>query len=316
MKTLTIGRGNFFGVAYSPDGRYLVSGNSERHIRFWDLSTFQERLHFAVPEGDPLRGMTFTYQTPTFLLHGPRLVMTSTVWDISRAWESLAQVAADRPPLPGEKLFTRVELEHPGQDPHITMAAGQAGNRLVGSNWSYIGPRRTHALFWGPQGHCHRRFSFVNDSHVTMALALAPDGQLLAASLRKRVLLVDLAAEKTIAELPQTDTNALRFSPDGQLLAVAAGRSVRLWDVNTHKLLARFPPFQRHVYGLAFHGTGQLLAAGSADGEVRLWDTASFEQVACLDWKVGAIHNLAFSPDGMTIAAAGHANTIVVWDLE
>jgi hypothetical protein len=33
MKTLTIGRGIVNGVAYTPDGRFLVSLNSNRRVR-------------------------------------------------------------------------------------------------------------------------------------------------------------------------------------------------------------------------------------------------------------------------------------------
>jgi hypothetical protein len=50
MRTLTIKRGNFAAVVYTPDGRTLISLNSHRHVRFWDLTTFTERLSFALPQ--------------------------------------------------------------------------------------------------------------------------------------------------------------------------------------------------------------------------------------------------------------------------
>src|SRR5436305_11153775 len=51
MRTLGIKRGNFAAVVYTPDGRTLISLNSRRHVRFWDLATFAERLSFALPAG-------------------------------------------------------------------------------------------------------------------------------------------------------------------------------------------------------------------------------------------------------------------------
>ena len=49
MRVLSIRRGNFHGVAYSADGRFLVSLNSRTHVCFWDLATFTQRLVFTLP---------------------------------------------------------------------------------------------------------------------------------------------------------------------------------------------------------------------------------------------------------------------------
>ena len=35
--------GTVFCVAFSPDGRWLVSGGSDRTLRFWDTSTLHEQ---------------------------------------------------------------------------------------------------------------------------------------------------------------------------------------------------------------------------------------------------------------------------------
>ena len=61
-----------------------------------------------------------------------------------------------------------------------------------------------------------------------------------------------------------------------------------LSDNEARAALARFPAFQRHAEALAFHPSGQYLAAGSREGEVRLWRMEDRKQVACLDWKIGA----------------------------
>jgi WD40 repeat protein len=305
MKTLTITRGNFFGVDYTADGRYLVSGNSGRHIRIWDLTTFTERVRFVLPYSAVARANAF-------FLHAPRLVLGSSVWDLTRAWAHLEGAKRDLPPE-GE-LFAKLELDTP--TPFVTLAAGLAGDLLVGSVWLGGMPQRTQLFVWGPQG---RRQRQLDAPQLTWGrLALAPDGRSVAAVLHpKRALLIDLSDGQTVAELIHTDApQVLRFSPDGRLLAVAAGRTIWLWDVPSRTPLARFPAFQRHAEALAFHRSGQFLAAGSREGEVRLWDTSDRKQVACLDWKIGGVHGLAFSPDGMTVAAAGHNGAIVIWDLE
>jgi WD40 repeat protein len=273
------------------------------------LTTFTERLRFTLPA-------EACSNTRTFFLHGPRLVLSSSVWDISRAWDQLEKGPSGGRDLPSEEeLFARVVLE---QEAHTTsMAFVTAEDMLVGTVWSAGHQQRTQVVVWGPDGKCRRALD-VADFRWGGPLALAPDGRLLAAcGFSNRAMLLDLADGNPVAELAHTDDlQVLRFSPDGRLLAVAVGRTVWLWDVAARAVLASFPAFQRYAKALAFDRSGRFLAAGSREGEVRLWDMADCKQVACLDWKIGAVHGLAFSPDGMTVAAAGHNGTLVIWDLE
>src|SRR6516162_1632009 len=91
MRVLSIRRGNFHGVAYSADGRFLVSLNSRTQVRFWDLGTFTERLAFKLPE---------RYRFGNFALSGPRLLVGESVWDLTPAWGYLRQPGAGGPPRP------------------------------------------------------------------------------------------------------------------------------------------------------------------------------------------------------------------------
>jgi WD40 repeat protein len=313
MKTLTIGRGNVNALAYSDDGRFLVTLNSGKRLRFWDLATFSERLAFTLPE----RG---GYFQRAFCLHGDLLVLSDRGWDLGAAWDCLAQ-SAQRPGQrcrPSSAPVAPVVLEH---KTNVMILAGAAdGQSLAGVTGAHFAQQVVgrHLVVWNQQGRCLRRFPVADMS--MSALALSPDGQLLAVpdgGLRPAVLFFDRNSGTEVGRLGLTNqAQRLAFSPNGRLLACAAGRTVRLWDVANLALLDRFPAFQKHAKALAFHPNSQLLGAGSREGEVRLWDTSSHKQVACLDWKIGAVNGLAFAPDGMTVAAAGHNGTIVVWDLE
>ncbi len=307
MKALKIKRGNFFGVAYSADGRYLLSGNSGRHLRFWDLATFEERLHLALPH-DARSGSL------TFYLNGPRLVLGETVWDLTRAWEHLREtVGSKRPGKPAGDLWARIALENQPRAP--LLADGATGESLLGVIFHYNRDDRSKGRMWDRQGRFQRAFDLPGLSWRPPALH--PATGRLAGSVGHGALLIDLKSGKTAHTLVHTTVpNVLRFSPDGQRLAVAAGRCVWLWDVETGELLSRFPAFRCHAEGLAFHPGGNFLVAGSREGEVRVWDVRDGKQVAAFDWEIGAVHALAFAPDGMTIAAAGHNGSVMVWDFE
>jgi hypothetical protein len=310
MKTLTIGRGRFNGVAYSPDGQTLVSVNARWRLRFWDLATYTERLALTLPQQEA----GFYFQP--LCLAGGLLALNGGLWDISPAWEHLGGLRGQTAGAPrsDRPLCAPVALEGAQATRLVTLAPG--GRAVAGALWDSW-PRREHQVrLWDTGGRCRRQCSVADI--ILSGLALAPDGQTLAlTTLHRVVLLFDLASGREVARLQHTDVpTRLLFSPDGRLLATLAGKSAWLWDVATHRPLTRFRAFQRYAEALAFHPAGRLLGVGGRDGEVRLLDTSDLRQVACLDWGVGAVHDLAFAPDGMTVAAAGQNNALVVWDLE
>jgi hypothetical protein len=95
MKTLTIRRGNFRGVAYTADGRALVSLNSGTQVRFWDLEAFEERLGLSLPAE--------VGRYHNFALLGRRLLLGSSLWDLTPALDYLGPPARGRPPGPAFK---------------------------------------------------------------------------------------------------------------------------------------------------------------------------------------------------------------------
>ena len=303
MKTLTVGRANFNALAYSADGRWLVSLNSRRQVRFWDLTTFRQVLWFRLPQPTWQEGLTLSPW-------GDRLVLKMHVWDVGPAWDYLRQQPRDKP----EVLWRAVELRE-APAPWFRILAEPDGELLAGVVTSTSSPCVSHVQLWDREGNCRKKLPAPEDVYWPHAVAVK--GNVLAMCFGKSAVLFDLERGEEVARLEHAMwPNRIVFSPDGRLLASCARRHVWLWDVASRQVVARSPAFRKYAEALAFHPEGKLLAGGSRDGEVRLWDAASLKPVARFDWDVGAIHGLAFSPEGMTVAAAAHKNAIVIWDLE
>src|SRR5262249_14321548 len=145
-------------------------------------------------------------------------------------------------------------------------------------------------------------------------MAFAPDGKLLAAGERWKVLLYDTATGKPERVLekegPRVRVGCLAFSPDGTLLAVGKGTgdtagAVELWDVKTGALVWSARGHAGGVTSLAFAPDGKLLASGSWDKTVVVWEPAARqEKTRILMIPARVVRALAFAPDGRTLAIA------------
>ena len=74
-------------VAFSPDGRHIVSGSDDKTIQVWDAQT-------GAPVGKPLQGHTSTVMSVAFSPDGEHIVSGSIDKTI-RVWDTQAQVQID-----------------------------------------------------------------------------------------------------------------------------------------------------------------------------------------------------------------------------
>jgi RNA polymerase sigma factor (sigma-70 family) len=113
---------------------------------------------------------------------------------------------------------------------------------------------------------------------------------------------------------------AIALSPDGKVLAEANGEVLRLWDARTGKELRRIPceTVQHHPLPLVFAPDGAALATVAKDHSIRLYQAATGKETLTLPPLSEGVRCLAFAPDGKSLLAAtgqGQGGAIRVWEL-
>jgi WD40 repeat protein len=162
--------------------------------------------------------------------------------------------------------------------------------------------------------------------HAVIGVAVSADGKRLAACARDRIVLFDLATEKTVRvirlRVPASwgGGEKVTFSPDGKILAATEPGLgfVRLWSVETGKAL-HATRLGGAAMAIAFSPDGKTFAAGSwGDNLIRLWDVATWKETtkASSGPPESWVGSIAIAPDGKTLAVGTGGGVIHLLDPE
>ncbi len=257
-------------LAFSPDGRRLVSGHAGGQIALWDLASGKPLLPQQRHEDD--------VAVVRFSPDGRRVVSGGDD-DTARLWDAASG-----------KMLAR--LEH--QDFVRTLAFGPDGTTvLTGSHdrtarlWDAVTGRRLGTLL------PHRR--------PVLAVTFADQARRLVSYSRDGVGRVWEAARTDHAERTFAtggDVYALALhEPTGRLLVGGVGTQAHLLDARTVRPAGPALLSPDEVWAVAFHPDGRTAYTGGPDGQVRAWDLARRQVVRA--WK-GAhyVRGLAMHPEG------------------
>jgi len=147
-----------------------------------------------------------------------------------------------------------------------------------------------------------------------MAMALSPDGKLLAQSgLDGSIHLWSLKRGQSFYRLQghTQAVNVLAFSADGQwLVSGSHDRTLRLWHLQTGDLIRLFAGQTSAVTSVAISRDRVLLLSGHTDGSLCWWDLRTGDRVACITESMAARLAVTLTHDGRT-AITGAADQLI-----
>ena len=177
----------------------------------------------------------------------------------------------------------------------------------------------------------------VNDTEQgVLALALSPDGRILASSKiphhnsvsmtqveNFRLQVWDTTTRKMLFNLPgdTEQIHTLAFSPDGKTFAsLDIDGKAQLWDVDTGTSQLTLSGNEEWTRMSKFSPDGKYLATADSDGNVRVWDITTKPPHQSASLRVFKenredVSTLELSPDGKTLLVASEFETIRAWDI-
>ena len=297
-------------VAFSPNGRLVVTGSSDRTARLWDATTGTELRTFS--------GHAERVVSVAFAPDG-RTVLTGSWDNTARLWDVAS--GAELKKFAGHTEFVNAVAFSP-DGRFVLTGSGDHTARL----WSVA------------TGVEIRRFT--GHTNRVMAVAFSPNGRLVATgSVDETARIWDAATGAPVRRLdPHAgddhidretriemgkgyEISAVAFSPDGgTVLTGSHDETARLWDVGTGN---QIKVFQSHystdemVMSVAFSPNGRYALIGSADGTAQVWDAGTGGEIRTIPEapaRYSVVTAAAFSPDGRFVLTASWEKYARLWD--
>ena len=238
-------------IDFSPDGKLIASGSSDKTIKLWNAADGRELLTLY-GHTDPVTSITFSPDGTLLASGGGTLFKSGEVklWNIKD----------------GREIMTLHKQKH-----SVTSVAFSPDGTLLAS-----GSDGAITLWNIPDG---QEITTLEGHSAIESITFSPDGTLLTSGNNDGSIKLWKVADGqgiTSFDVHSGAVSCITFSPDGTLLASGSGKyteygEIKLWDATGHEITT----IQAHsdvVESITFSPDGMLLASGSHDKTIKLWE--------------------------------------------
>jgi WD40 repeat protein len=309
-------------VAFSPDGKKIVSGSQDNTARVWESATGKE-IAKIIHDG--------SVRTVAYSPDG-RYVVSGSEDNTVRVWEAATGNEIARMThedyvdsvafSPDNKYVVSGSLDKTarvwdfstGKEIARVTHDGYVSSIDISPDGRYVvsGSEDGTARVW--ETNTGIEIARVKHNYGVTSVAFSQDGKfIVSGSSDGHVIVWDSLTSNEIARMNQdAPIFSIAISPDDRYVVFGGDISACVWDSPTGEKIACIT-LDDHVFSNAFSPDSRFVVSGSADGTARLWEALTGKEISRMT-HLGEVWSVAFSPDGRYVVSASTDNTARVWE--
>ena len=291
VKDIATGAGSFTRGSFSPDGKFIATGDSGNNINLWDIQK-GVKLKTLGGNSKDVQYVTFSKSDGKIFTLSRGIDKNSWdqlfVWDISGkliGWDNDWELLADKKFLRKKKIKDNV------------------------------------SILWLYDVMSDKKIEKVNPPDFLLysqPVAVSPSpNKVVYAESSGIMKVIDIETLEQLS-LPQMESspNSIIFSSDGKYVITGDDSFTYLFNTHTGELIKKFEDNVLRKLLTCSNNDNHIISAGFGERIVKLWNLKNGQLVKKFDHNDG-ITAIALSSDNKFLASAGfYLKTIKIWDIE
>ena len=292
-------------VAFSPDGKLLLTGGADQKIHVWYATTGQA----VETVGGHAGAITSLSVSPSGVVLSGGADKLAAAWDISPGWSAAGQLGpqADKPlELSTSPFVSRV----------LSIDFSHDGKMLVTGGGD---PSRSGELMiWDVAKKTLIRE--IKDAHsdTIFGAEFSRDGKkLLSGAADKFVKIFDVVSGKHIRSFEGHTHHVLDVSwkaDNASIASAGADNVIKVWNVDTGEQRRTIGGYSKQVTSLRFVGIGENVISCGGDKSVRYHKTGNGQNYRSFSGGTDFMYAAASSRDESFVVAGGEDGTVRLWN--